>query len=115
MSRFQLLSQREVQTYHSPGAHLDPPRDLQKRLPDPALALAPHLCNRIPPLSHPRRRVSARHTASVEIKVIMAVFFYPSEEGRVPQTSHFLQPTVTTLHRSLQPQAAEEPASAISF
>lgn len=59
--------------------------------------------------------MSARHTASVEIKVIIAVFFYPSEEDRVPQTSHFLQPTVTTLHRSLQPQPAEEPATAISF
>lgn len=59
--------------------------------------------------------MSARHTASIEIKVIIAVFFYPSEEDKAPQTSHFLQPTVTTLHRSLRPQPAKEPAVAISF
>lgn len=51
---------------------------------------------------------------SVQIKVISTIFL-PFGEYRFPQTSHFLQPTMTTLDRSLQPQPVEWPAGATAF
>lgn len=51
---------------------------------------------------------------SVQINVISTIFL-PFGDYRFPQTSHFLQPTMTTLYRSLQPQPAEWPAGATAF
>lgn len=51
---------------------------------------------------------------SVQIKVISTIFL-PFGDYRFPQTSHFLQPTMTPLYGSLQAQPAEWPAGATAF